>query len=108
MFGERLRVARARARLTLRDVGREIEVSAQMVKKYEDGNSMPSSSKFIKLCEILDVSAEWLFDPAPLDFQSTETAPQGRHAKYWVREALDEILERFPDLRSNKDTGDTE
>lgn len=32
-------------------------------------------------------------DPEPLDFQSTARAPQGRHAMYWVREAIAELRE---------------
>ena len=93
MFGERLRVARARARKTLRDVARECGCSPQAVKKWEDDTAMPSSQKFIKLCALLDVSAEWLIEQTPLDFHSTESAPQGRHAKYWVREAFAEMRE---------------
>lgn len=95
MFGERLRVARARARLTMVDLARECGCTPQAVFKWEQDKAMPNSSKFLKLCEALDVSAEWLMDAAPLDFHSTERAPQGRHAKYWVREALAELaLER--------------
>lgn len=91
MFGERLRVARARARKTLRDVAGEIGVTAQAVKKYEDNVCMPNSAAFVSLCQSLDVSPEWLMDSTPLDFRSTASAPQGRHAKYWVREAIAEL-----------------
>lgn len=93
MIGERLRVARARKRMTLRNVAEVVGVSPQMVKKYEDDLSMPSSAGFVALCACLDVSAEWLIEGKPLDFHSTETAPQGRHAKYWVREAIAELRE---------------
>lgn len=30
-------------------------------------------------------------DEARFDFRSTDRAPQGRHAKYWVRETLSEM-----------------
>lgn len=93
MIGERLRVARARARLTLRSLASEIGVTPQAVKKYEDDVMMPNSKAFIGICRTLDVSAEWLMAGEPLDFHSTETAPQGRHAKYWVREAIGELIE---------------
>lgn len=96
MFGERLRVARARAKMTLADVAVVCGCSAQAVKKWEDDTAMPSSSKFLQLCRTLDVSAEWLMAPEPLDFHSTDQAPQGRHAKYWVRAALDEISQETP------------
>ena len=94
MLGERLRVARARQKLTLRDVAVACGCTAQAVKKWEDDISMPDSKKFIKLIAILDISAEWLIAGTPLDFRSTEEAPQGRHAKYWVREAVAELKEQ--------------
>lgn len=92
-FAERLRAARGRARKTLRDIASVCDVSPQAVKKWEDGTAMPDSRRFIALCKLLDVSAEWLFCPDSLDFHSTDTAPQGRHAKYWVREAIAEMRE---------------
>jgi len=93
MLGERLRVARARARMTLADVAHECGCSAQAVKKWEDDKSMPDSRKFLILCRVLDVSSEWLMCGEALDFHTTQDAPQGRHAKYWVRAALDEIAQ---------------
>ena len=93
MLGERLRVARARAKMSMADVGRECGCTAQAVMKWEADKAMPDSRKFITLCRVLDVSAEWLIDGSPLDFHSTETAPQGRHAKYWVQEAIAEMRE---------------
>lgn len=93
MIGERLRVARARARMTLAAVADACGCSAQAVKKWEDNIAMPDSRKFIALCRVLDVSSEWLICADPLDFHSTESAPQGRHAKYWVRECITELRE---------------
>lgn len=93
MLGERLRVARARARKTMAQLGEEIGVTPQAVKKYEADECMPNSRAFIAICKSLDCSAEWLMDGEPLDFHSTDKAPQGRHAKYWIREAMDDLRE---------------
>ena len=93
MIGERLRVARARAQLTMRAVAVECDCTAQAVMKWEHDMAMPDSRKFIKLCGLYDCSPEWLMHSEPLDFHSTEKAPQGRHAKYWVREAIAEMKE---------------
>jgi transcriptional regulator with XRE-family HTH domain len=73
-------------------VAQECECTAQAVKKWEHDEAMPNSRKLITLCRLYDVSVEWLMDCEPLDFHSTSRAPQGRHAKYWVREALSEML----------------
>lgn len=91
MIGERLTVARARKRMSMRDLGKIMGVSAQMILKYEHDKSMPGSRALLDACEALDCSVEWMLCQDPLDFESTETAPQGRHAKYWVREALSEM-----------------
>ena len=93
MFGERLRVARARARLSMAALGRIAEVTPQAIKKYEDDECVPNSRSMLKICAALDVSVEWLMDQSPLDFRSTAEAPDGRHAKYWVREAIAELKE---------------
>jgi transcriptional regulator with XRE-family HTH domain len=90
-FAERFAAARGRKRLTLRQVADACGVSAQAVKKWEDGLCYPSSGALIAFARLADCSAEWLMDFRPLDFHSTEDAPQGRHAKYWVRAALDEL-----------------
>ena len=79
--------------MTLRDVATACNVSPQAVHKWEDDTAMPSSARFVTLCNLLNVSAEWLI-AGPLDFHSTETAPQGVHAKYWVREAIAELREQ--------------
>jgi len=91
MIGVRLRVARARMNYSMRELGGKLDVSANMVKKYEHDESMPSSSVLMAMCRELDVSVEWLLSAEPLDFRSTEHAPQGRHAKYWVQEAFDQL-----------------
>lgn len=93
MIGERLRAARGRSRKTLRDVAQACGCSAQAVKRWEDDTAMPSSSKLIILCRCLDVSIEWMMG-GKLDFHSAERAPQGVHAKYWVREAIAELKEQ--------------
>lgn len=93
MMDERIRVARARKQLTLRDVADACGCSYMLVHKWENGKTMPNSGHLLSLCELLDVSAEWLISAEPLDFHSTETAPQGKHAKYWVRQAIAELRE---------------
>lgn len=91
VFAERLRAVMGAKKLTLRAVGKECGVSAQAVKKWCDGVSMPSSGRVITICKMGGCTLEWLFAQEPMDWESSETAPQGRHAKYWVREAIAEL-----------------
>ena len=62
MFGERLRLARAKADYSLRGLAEALdrEVSAQAIGKYERGEMMPSSRVLMRLAEVLDVSLEYL------------------------------------------------
>src|SRR6056297_769552 len=90
-FAERVAAARGRKGLTLRDVAKACKVTPQAVKKWEDGTCYPSSGALIAFAKIADCSVEWLMNYRPLDFHSTQDAPQGRHAKYWVRAALEEL-----------------
>ena len=62
MFGQRLRLARKRAGLSLRALSGRMEpsVSPQAISKYEKGAMMPSSAVLVGLGRALDVSLDFL------------------------------------------------
>ena len=62
MFGQRLRLARKRAGLSLRALAERMDpkVSAQAISKYEAGRMMPSSGVLVGLGKALDVSLDFL------------------------------------------------
>ena len=62
MFGQRLRLARKRAGLSLRALAERMDpkVSAQAISKYEGGRMMPSSVVLVALGKALDVSVDFL------------------------------------------------
>ena len=62
MFGQRLRLARRRAGLSLRALAGRMDpkVSAQAISKYEAGRMMPSSAVLVALGRALDVSLDFL------------------------------------------------
>ena len=90
-FAERLIVARIRAGYTMQSAAKLVGITPQAYMKYEHDKSMPNSSTLVAFCRAFDCSMEWLLHPTPLDFHSTELAPQGLHAKYWVRAAIAEL-----------------
>lgn len=92
-FAERLRAIMGAKRLTLRTIANACNVTPQAVHKWTDGRAMPSSGNLLAICKLGGCSIEWLLFPHHLDWESAETAPQGRHAKYWVREAIAELKE---------------
>ena len=61
-FGDRLRLARLRAGLSLAALAEKLEerVTPQAINKYEKGEMMPSSSVLVALAKTLDVSLDFL------------------------------------------------
>jgi Zn-dependent peptidase ImmA (M78 family)/DNA-binding XRE family transcriptional regulator len=62
MFADRLKVARKKAGLSLRELSEELgsRVSAQALGKYERGEMMPSSGTLLALAKTLEVSLDYL------------------------------------------------
>ena len=62
MFGQRLRLARKKADLSMRALAERVspKVSAQAISKYESGRMMPSSAVLVGLGKALGVSLDFL------------------------------------------------
>ena len=62
MLAERLKIARRKTGLSLRDLAGRLDpkVSAQAISKYESGKMLPSSAVLVSLAEVLDVSLDFL------------------------------------------------
>ena len=61
-LGGRLRQARLQANLSLREVARQLGVSASFVSQLENGKSQPSVATLYSLARLLGVSIDRLFD----------------------------------------------
>ena len=74
MFSERLKLARKRSGLSLRDLSSAMGgiVSAQAVGKYERAEMMPSSTVAIALAEALEVPLSYLLSPSRVSLESVE------------------------------------
>ncbi|WP_313049281.1 helix-turn-helix domain-containing protein [Pseudomonas soli] len=72
MIGERLKRARAAAGLSMQALGEQVGVSANMIKKYEHDQSIPSSGVLVRLCKALSVRAEYFFRPAKVELAGVE------------------------------------
>ncbi|MBN2569841.1 MAG: helix-turn-helix domain-containing protein [Deltaproteobacteria bacterium] len=60
-IGSRLKIARQRAGLNMRDLGEKAGVSAQAISKYERGINVPGSDVLLRLSKALDVKVEYFF-----------------------------------------------
>lgn len=101
MLGERLKIARKKAGLSLREVEKRIggQVTHTAIAKYESGDMMPSSGVLIALAKALDVSLEFLAAPlqvrlGALDFRkkSGTSAKERAHVEALVLEQVERYL----------------
>ena len=63
MIGERIKIARRRSGLNLRQLAKQVKVSATEISKYERGQDVPSSGVLIKLAHALGVRIEYFLRP---------------------------------------------
>lgn len=66
LFGDKLRVSRAYADMSLREVAERVGVTAAAVSKYELGHMTPCSSVLVKLSKLYGVSLDWLTCSCPI------------------------------------------
>ena len=74
MIGYRLRIARAAAGLSLRDLSAQIDglVTAQAIGKYERNEDMPRSSVLLALADTLNVTEDYLLSDDELVLEGVE------------------------------------
>jgi Zn-dependent peptidase ImmA (M78 family)/DNA-binding XRE family transcriptional regulator len=72
MIGERLKRARAAAGLSMQELGQQVGVSANMIKKYEHDESMPGSSILLGISKALAVRTEYFFRPFKVELKGVE------------------------------------
>ncbi len=101
MIGNRLKLCRAAAGLSLRDLEAKIgnRVTAQAIGKYERNQSMPSSDVVIALADALDTSVDYLLSKdktviVSLDFRKNGLVSKREeaHVKAKVLHLLDRYL----------------
>lgn len=103
MFPQRLRLARKRAGLSLRELAERMggEVSHQAIKKYEDGAMYPSSRVLVSLGRVLGVSLDFLMSSrvgglGGVEFRQHHGTSQQDLAR--VEAAVIDAVERYLDV----------
>ena len=59
-IGNRIRISRENAGLTQEELAEKLNLSAQFISTIERGGAGASLATIIRLCEVLNVSTEWL------------------------------------------------
>jgi transcriptional regulator with XRE-family HTH domain len=68
-LGMRLRAARKRKKLTGEQLGKVVGVSKAAISQWENDLSLPSVESVVSLCEVLDISADYLLRGSSDDVQ---------------------------------------
>ncbi len=102
-IGERIKLARTRARLSMRDLADQIGVSAMAISKYEKNQMMPSQEVLLHLADVLDVRLDVLLRPAPdliLQPLYRKHSRLGTKAQAAILADVQEWLERYLQIES--------
>jgi Zn-dependent peptidase ImmA (M78 family)/transcriptional regulator with XRE-family HTH domain len=94
MFAERLQRARKASGLSMKALGKQIGLSANAVKKYEHGDTMPTSANLIKIAKALDVRAEYFFRPTQVSLGNVEYRKRASTSKALVAKITEHVLEQ--------------
>ena len=114
MFEQRLRLARKRAGLSMREVAAVMspKVTAQAISKYEAGKMLPSSAVLVGLGRVLDVSLDFLMSAQVEELEAVEfrkhsgaSARDRARAETVVMDNLERHLavEHILDIQNNTD-----
>ena len=100
MIADRLRLARRKAGLSLRDLSAAMgeKVTAQAIGKYERGESIPSSGVLLALSKALGVSVSYLLDTQEIELSGVEhrtRANTSARARAQVETEVLEWIERY-------------
>ncbi len=110
MFGQRLRLARKRAGLSMRELANAMspKVTAQAISKYEAGKMLPSSAVLVRLGKALDVSLDFLMSA---QVEALEAVEFRKHSRASARDrakaeaVVIDILERYLAIEHILDIG---
>lgn len=94
MIGHRLARARKAAGLSMRDLAAVTGVSANMIKKYEHDDSMPSSGVLVKMAKALGVRSEYFFRPAVVELNDIEYRKRASTPTKLLRKIEADVLDQ--------------
>lgn len=94
MIGHRLARARKAAGLSMRDLAAIAGVSANMIKKYEHDDSMPSSGVLVKMAKALGVRSEYFFRPTVVELAGVEYRKRASTPTKLLRKIEADVLDQ--------------
>src|SRR5208283_2059376 len=100
-LGDRIKMARTAAGLSLRALAEKAGVSAMAISKYENGKDIPRSGVLISLSEALGVSLDYFFRTAEVNlskplYRNHEALPKKEENE--IHEQIRELIERYLEI----------
>lgn len=102
-IGERIKIARKAAQLSLRALAEEVGVSAQAISKYERDLHVPNSAMLLQLAKVLGVRVEFFFRVPQFTLSSPvyrKRASLPRKQEQTIQAHIQEWLERYLEVES--------
>ena len=96
-IGKVLRDLRLSAGMTQSKVANYIGVTFQQVQKYEKGTNALSITKFVRFCNLFEISATKLLEKTGVMFKHDKENPTGKQVK--ITEVSLEEITRDPKMR---------
>jgi Zn-dependent peptidase ImmA (M78 family)/DNA-binding XRE family transcriptional regulator len=102
-MGDRLKMARVRAGLSLRGLAERVEVSPMAISKYERGVVVPGSAMLVKMSDVLKVKPDYFFRPTKVTVSSPEFRKKqslSAKSRKMIMGEVQEWLERYLEVES--------
>lgn len=93
MISERLKELREKAGLTQLEFSKEIGVAVSTYNAYEQGTSFPKSDVLVRVCNIYNVSADWLLGLNDRNLFSSVTKDYAFYARCYI-ELVDAFMSK--------------
>ena len=102
-MGDRLKMARAKAGLSLRALAQRVEVSPMAISKYERGLVVPGSAMLVKMAKALEVKPDYFFRStkivlSPPSYRGRQSLPVKN--QHMIMGEVQDWLERYMEVES--------
>lgn len=95
-FGARLREARKNARMTQKELASAIGAKHNSVSNWENDQNMPDPDTIVRICETLNVGADYMLPSKNARGNSVEDPTEEREDDIWE---FRESVRRNPEMR---------
>ncbi len=94
IFAKRLKSARLVKGYSLQKLADMLNISKQMVSKYENGKSIPDSSGLIKMAKALEQNSDYFFKPSAVELKEVKFRKKSCFTAKKLKAVEEEVLQR--------------